>query len=90
MHGVFWLSSPGLPALSPHSLQVEDVCKTLAGFPQLKDGYNAVGFSQGKSSLPNPHAPIPQYSGTYRQSSRTYRRDPVSDSRPAVLKQHFS
>lgn len=27
--------------------QVEDVCRTLAGFPELKDGYNAVGFSQG-------------------------------------------
>lgn len=34
--------------------QVEDVCKTLAGFPELKDGYNAVGFSQGKASLALP------------------------------------
>ena len=30
-------------------LQVEDVCRTLAGFPELKDGYNAVGFSQGEA-----------------------------------------
>lgn len=27
--------------------QVEDVCKTLAGFPELQHGYNAIGFSQG-------------------------------------------
>ena len=32
-------------------LQVEDVCKTLAGFPELKHGYNAIGFSQGMPLL---------------------------------------
>ena len=32
-------------------LQVEDVCKTLAGFPELKHGYNAIGFSQGRPLL---------------------------------------
>ena len=34
-------------------LQVEDVCKTLAGFPELKHGYNAIGFSQGMPLLTN-------------------------------------
>jgi len=31
--------------------QVEEVCKQLANDPELKDGYNALGFSQGGQFL---------------------------------------
>jgi hypothetical protein len=31
--------------------QVEEVCKQLASDPELKDGYNALGFSQGGQFL---------------------------------------
>jgi palmitoyl-protein thioesterase len=31
--------------------QVEEVCKQLADDPELKDGYNALGFSQGGQFL---------------------------------------
>jgi hypothetical protein len=31
--------------------QVEDVCKQLANDPELNDGYNALGFSQGGQFL---------------------------------------
>lgn len=31
--------------------QIEDVCQMIASDPQLKDGYNAVGFSQGSQFL---------------------------------------
>lgn len=45
-HGKFSTLDPQ----SVYALQVEDVCKTLASFPELKDGYNAVGFSQGAAA----------------------------------------
>ena len=38
-HTLYWL------------LQVDNVCKTLAGFPELEHGYNAIGFSQGRPLL---------------------------------------
>lgn len=37
-----------------YNFQVEDVCETLASLPELKDGYNAVGFSQGENPYPLP------------------------------------
>merc|ERR1712156_792871 len=47
--------------LKPVNQQVEMVCQQLADDPQLKDGYNAIGFSQGGQFLravaqrcPNP------------------------------------
>lgn len=48
--------------------QVEQVCSQLAKMPELADGYNAVGFSQGGQFLRvrpprRPHGALPRLHG---------------------------
>lgn len=33
------------------NIQVEEACKHIASDPELRDGYNAIGFSQGAQFL---------------------------------------
>ena len=48
------------------SSQVSKVCEELQGMPELTDGFNAVGFSQGGQFLRVNHEPIkrPECSNT--------------------------
>lgn len=45
--------------------QVAKVCEELASMPELKGGFNAIGFSQGAApSTYTPHSHVLAYSGS--------------------------
>jgi hypothetical protein len=68
--------------------QVEDVCKQLANDPELKDGYSALGFSQGGQFLYVDYMLL--YGGSFYDDSLFFSRSSLCSAQPQRLSYKFS